>query len=135
MFISENDAHVTTSLRQTPSLKVDYPMFGDQIETSGSVNNKPTCVRQRNSRLVRSWLVSDVRRLDLRTSLGSSEMCRRTWGSQFLGVHQNLVFRRLQIGELYVGTLAYTRTRFNWPKSSKLMFIDNNTQFCQKNHH
>lgn len=52
MFISENDAHVTTNLRQTPwSLKVDYPMFDGQIETSGSVNNKPTPVRQRNSRL------------------------------------------------------------------------------------
>lgn len=59
-----------------------------------------------------------------RTSPPFVKMCRRTRGSPFLAVHKD-VQRRFQLGEFCVGTLAYTLARSDWPRSTKLMTIDN----------
>ena len=50
----------------------------------------------------------------LKTSLLCVRVYGKTRGSQFLIVHKNLAFLRLQLGEFCIGTWICTPIKFNW---------------------
>lgn len=51
------------------------------------------------------------------------KVCRRTRGSRFVAVYENLAFRGLQLREFCIRTCC-SPTRSNWLKSLKFMTID-----------
>ena len=112
----QNECSIVQTLRPFYGRRGDLSKSTHQrlvakFETTGSVNIQPTPVR----------LGTPDRP---RTLPRSVKVCRRTRGSQFLAVLKHSAFRRLQLGEFCVGTWAYTHTRSNWSRSSKLMTID-----------
>ena len=73
-----------------------------KFESIGSINNQPTPVCRRNASCCL-----------LKTSLLRVRVYGKTRGDQFLIVHKNLAFLRLQFGEFCIGTWVCTPIKFN----------------------
>jgi len=75
-----------------------------KFESTGSINNQSTPVRRRNARSAENIAAVRVR---------TRELYGKTRGGQFLVVHKNLAFLRLQLGEFCVGTWVCIPIKFN----------------------
>jgi len=109
-FYYQNQCSVRETLRAFRALHDFYPRHNRsaestirhlvaKFESTSSINNQPTPVRRRNARL--------------KTLLLCVKVYGKTRGGQFLVVHKNLVFLRLQLGEFCVGTWVCTPIKFN----------------------
>lgn len=113
-------------IRQQPAL-----LHRKKVDWWSNSRRKQLAVRQRNARSTKN--IDGIHE--------STYICTGT-----LTVHKNLGFCKLQLREFCVRTWDCTATSFNWPRSSKLMTIDNAfcsltvlrsgklLQFCPENH-